>query len=371
VKKILIFLGTRPEVIKMAPLVLRLKQLNSYQVITVKSGQHTDLFDDAAREMSLSIDLELQKRDDGLSLSDFNAAISQSTNILLQDINPDIVLVHGDTLTSAAVAITSFLNGFRVGHVEAGLRSNNLHSPFPEEGNRRLIDTISTLHFPPTEVAAKNLAREQHLEQSISYGNTVVDALHYALGKVEFKFSDYIQGILNLPVSNGLIFVTQHRRESFGSGLRSVFSALRQLADNEFRIIFPVHPNPNVRYLAEEVLSNHPNVFLVRPLGYFETVHLMKIADLIITDSGGIQEEASIMGVPTVITREVTERPEVLDNNNAVLVGSKQDKIFESSMEILTNQAIRSKMSNPNPLFGDGRTSERIASSIDRYLKGN
>jgi UDP-N-acetylglucosamine 2-epimerase (non-hydrolysing) len=286
----------------------------------------------------------------------------------LKAVQPDLVVVHGDTSTSAAVAISSYLNNFPVAHVEAGLRSGDILSPFPEEGNRRIIDGISTLHFPPTQLSAQNVAEELHLKSHMVFGNTIVDAVRSATSDTNFEFSQNFEGELRQILKGKYILVTQHRRESFGPGIRQVFEAIAALADHILPVIFPVHPNPNVRAIAMEVFSDCSGAHLIEPVEYLDMINLISRATIVISDSGGIQEECAILGKPVLITRNVTERPEVIQSGNGVLVGTDKDLIYSTAARILSDNDLLLSMSKKSHLFGDGESSLRIFKVMEGFL---
>lgn len=367
-KSVLFALGTRPEVIKIAPLIRQFKSSQNYKVLILNTGQHQSLIQDALDAFQLTPDLYFPERNNDLTLDDYFSVLILQSNKVLKAVQPDLVVVHGDTSTSAAVTISSYLNTIPVAHIEAGLRSGDLLSPFPEEGNRRIIDGISTLHFPPTNLSAQNIAEELHLKSHKTFGNTIVDAVQSATSDTNFEFSSDLEGELRQVVKGKYILVTQHRRESFGPGIHQVFEAIAALAENVLPVIFPVHPNPNVRAIAMEVFSGCSSAHLIDPVEYLDMINLISRAEIVISDSGGIQEECAILGKPVLITRNVTERPEVIQSGNGVLVGTDKELIYSTAARILSDKDLLLSMSKKSHLFGDGKASLRIFKVIEDFL---
>lgn len=366
--KVLTVIGTRPEVIKMAPVIKELEQRRArFSVTNVLTGQH--------REMSrpyLSLfkirphhDLAIMRR--GQSLDGIVERILQRFPPVLQEVRPDIVLVQGDTTSAFAAALAAYHQQIAVGHVEAGLRTNNKYNPYPEELNRRLIGTLADLHFAPTQVGQQNLLREGVAAANIFVtGNTVIDAL-MSVAQRPYKFTDPV--LANIPyASRRVICVTTHRRESFGLPMRNALKALRRLAERfaDVEIVIPVHYNPNVRAQVFKLLGGVSRIHLIAPLPYEAFVHLMNRSYLIVTDSGGVQEEAPALGKPVLVMRETTERPEGVKAGTAKLVGTHSDTIVNAAAELLEQRrAYRAMAQAVNP-YGDGQSSRRIANILEK-----
>jgi len=368
VEKLLAVIGTRPEAIKMAPVLLRLREEQELDVRLCLTGQHRELIEPVLRLFGIDADFELDLMAPGQSLNAFAARAIERLDELLDKMAPDRVLVHGDTTTAFAAAIAAYHRGVPVGHVEAGLRTYHLAAPFPEEMNRRAVDLVADLLFAPTERARRNLQAEGASGTVHVTGNTGIDALHLALGKLEADEELRRSTDSELPALDRdrmLLLVTGHRRESFGEGLRSVCSALERLSERgDLDIVYPVHLNPEVQRPVEEALGRCPRVRLIAPLGYLPMVRLMQRADLILTDSGGIQEEAPSLGKPVLVTRGVTERPEAVESGKARLVGTDTGAIVAAVSGLLDDeQAGAAFGAGPNP-YGDGKASERIAAAL-------
>lgn len=372
-KKILVVIGTRPEAIKMAPVVSTLKADQRFNTKLCTTGQHSSMLDYALKVFSLSPDYKLSSLIEGQTLVRLSARLLQSVSDVIDKFKPDIVLVHGDTATTVAASMAAYLNKCLVGHIEAGLRTHNLLSPWPEEGNRRLTASITTLHFAPTQGAAGNLINEGVPKNKIFVtGNTVVDAL---LMVEKLVAADTELGItLNKKyatiLQKQLILITTHRRENYGSGFENICSAIRKISEKmpSVNLLLPVHPNPAVKNIVEERLGSLKNVYLIEPLDYHEFVFLMSKSSLILTDSGGIQEEAPTFGVPVLVMREATERPEAVNAKTARLVGTDPKSICENVFTLLTDQAEYLKMSATKNPFGNGDASEKIQTALANFL---
>jgi UDP-N-acetylglucosamine 2-epimerase (non-hydrolysing) len=367
-KNVLTVVGTRPEAIKMAPLITRLRSTPGFKVIVCSTGQHREMMRQSLDIFSIVPDIDLDVMRPDQKLSDLTARALTGLETTISELRPDRVLVHGDTTTTLAATLAAYYRKIPVGHVEAGLRTGNAYSPWPEEINRRLTDAIADRLFVPTEMARCNLKREGVNEDNILVtGNTVIDALF-----------DIVQGPLAQPnIQNGLtsrfpffadqrriILVTCHRRESFGEGFRDVCAALAVLAKRpDVQIVFPVHPNPNVRAVFAR-LEGLPNVRLIDPVDYLEFVFLMSKCDFVLTDSGGIQEEAPSLGKPVLVLREVTERPEAVLAGTVKLVGTDRDKIVEASRELLEDREAYRAMSAVHNPYGDGKACARIIANL-------
>lgn len=361
VKKILVVFGTRPEAIKMAPLVKLLEKNSLFDTKTCVTAQHREMLDDVLSNFSIvpSYDLNLMKNQQ--DLWGLTSNIMEQTKLVYQDYSPNLVLVHGDTTTAFASALSAFYASIDVGHVEAGLRSFDNRNPFPEEINRVMIDNISTIHFAPTETAVKNLMSIKVPKDSIFLtGNTVIDSLLLTEKKVPF-----------IRTRKKIILLTIHRRENFGDPSKKIMKAILKLVDenSDIEVIFPVHPNPNIKRLAYELLSNKERISLRNPQSYGEFVSLMKSSYIIITDSGGIQEEAPSIGKPVLVVRTVTERPEAVESGNVKLVGNETNNIVNVVTKLLKDNTLYERMSKINHVYGDGTASEKIIDAISQYYE--
>lgn len=367
--KILLCFGTRPEAIKMAPLYHELKKHDAFEVIVCVTAQHREMLDQVLDFFEIIPDYDLDVMQPNQTLNGLSSQILSKMDTVLNDANPDLVLVHGDTTTSAMVALATFHKGIKVGHVEAGLRTYNKKSPFPEELNRQLTGRIADFHFSPTLKASQNLLSEGVKNKAVVVtGNTVVDALYLTLEKLENGFTnetiEYLKGKINF--NNKVILVTGHRRESFGEGFENICKAILELSKNkELEIIYPVHLNPNVQETVYKMLSGFENILLIEPLDYPSFVWLMSKSSLIISDSGGIQEEAPSFNIPVLVTREATERDEGIKAGCSYLVGNDMSKIVDIANKLL--QLKLSRETHPNP-YGDGKASEKIVNFIKNNL---
>lgn len=371
--RVMVVVGTRPEAIKMAPVVDALSADPDLDVDVVLTGQHGDLVDQALEDFGIRPDHDLAVMRPDQSLYEVVQGVSAGLRDVVRASAPDIVLVQGDTATVFAASLAAFFERVRVGHVEAGLRSGaDRHTPFPEEMFRRLTDVLADLYFAPTPRARDALLAESVPPQRIYVtGNTVVDALHAAAARNRPVRNADLAEVIADPAAR-LVLLTAHRRESFGAPLRGVFQAVRVLADlaADIRIVYPVHPNPNVRRPAHELLSGHPRITLTTPLDYFDLIAALRHADLVLTDSGGIQEEAPTFGTPVLVLRDRTERPEGVDAGVAELVGTDRSRILNRSRALLRASAEgRREGRGPQP-YGDGRAGERIADIVSATLTG-
>lgn len=372
VKKILVVFGTRPEAIKMCPLVTELKSNAVFKVEVCVTAQHREMLDQVLSLFEIIPDYDLNIMKPGQSLSDITANIIKGIEEVLRKCSPDMVLVHGDTSTTFATALACYYQQTDVGHVEAGLRTGDLMSPWPEEANRKLTGALAKLHFAPTDTSKANLLRENVREESISVtGNTVIDSLLQISKKlkedkdVEESFREYFSFI---DSDKKLVLVTGHRRESFGQGFEDICKALREIAsDTKVQIVYPVHLNPNVRTPVKRLLSDLNNVFLIEPLEYLPFVYLMNESDLILTDSGGIQEEAPSLGKPVLVMRENTERPEAVEAGTVKLVGTSIEKIVSFTRKALLEENLV-PIRNP---YGDGQASKYIVNAIKNHYDIN
>lgn len=378
--KILCVIGTRPEAIKMAPVINELKKhSNIFDVKICITAQHREMLDQMLSFFGITPQIDLDMMQTNQSLSEFTAkVITRMSNVLAKEI-PEWVLVQGDTTTAMATALAAFYLRIPVGHIEAGLRTNNKYSPFPEEINRRIISALATLHFAPTKAAKDRLIAEGIDPKNVFLtGNTVVDAIFSILKRPPSEYSKKLFSELGLPnpdlsgiedLSSKLILVTAHRRESFGSPFEELCKGIRSIAERnkDVIIVYPVHMNPMVRDPVGRILSGHPRIKLIEPLPYEPFIRLMNVSYLILTDSGGIQEEASILGKPVLILRGVTERPEIIEAGIAKLVGTDSINIAKNTELLLRNKEIYRSMARKVDLFGDGHASERIVRILQKW----
>jgi len=360
--KILTIMGTRPEAIKLAPVILELeKHPEIFQSKVCVTAQHREMLDQVLAWFGITphYDLDLMEKDQGLS--EFASRSLVGVTQVLKELNPDLILVQGDTTTVMMAALAAFYLKIPVGHVEAGLRTTDPYNPFPEEINRRVAGVLATYHFAPTERAASALKDEQVPEDRIYItGNTVVDALLWTINKpIKFDIG------LNLD-DKRIILVTAHRRESFGAPFRNLCQAIRDLADRneDVTVVYPVHLNPNVRKPVNKILAGHPRIHLLEPLRYEAFSHLMSRSYLILTDSGGIQEEATVIGKPLLVMRETTERPEAVEAGTALLVGTEKERIVTEAEKLLNNHDLYQRMAQAKSPFGDGHSASRIVNIL-------
>lgn len=369
-KKILIVFGTRPEAIKMAPLVKEFqKNQDHFETKVCVTAQHREMLDQVLDLFQITPDYDLNIMKPGQDLYDVTSNILLKIKPVLEGFNPDVVLVHGDTATTFATSLAAYYQKIKIGHVEAGLRTGNLYSPWPEEGNRRLTGVLTDYHFSPTNTSKNNLLNEGISESSIFVtGNTVIDALQLVVNRIKndetlrLKIENTIFQSGFQELSSKFILVTGHRRENFGQGFLNICEALKVLAKNnpDINILYPVHLNPNVRKPVNKLLSSVSNIKLVEPFQYEEFIYLMSESYLILTDSGGIQEEAPSLGKPVLVMRDTTERPEAVEAGTVKLVGSDQDNIIKEVQKLLNDNSEYQKMSKAHNPYGDGNTSEKI-----------
>ena len=375
-KKVMLVFGTRPEAIKMAPLVKAFEKSNAFNTIVCVTAQHRQMLDQVLELFEITPDFDLDIMKPGQNLYEVTSNILLGLKEVFEKVEPDVVLVHGDTTTTLATSLAAFYQKIAVGHVEAGLRTGDVYSPWPEEGNRQVTGRLATYHFAPTEESKSNLLKENvDIENVIVTGNTVIDALVSVVSKIESdvvleeKLQDIIaQKGYNIDKSKQLVLVTGHRRENFGQGFLNICEALKEVAlkNPDVDIVYPVHLNPNVQKPVKELLSDVKNVFLIDPLDYEPFVYLMHNAYFILTDSGGIQEEAPSLGKPVLVMRDTTERPEALAAGTVKLVGTDKQKIIENCQILFEDKDAYQKMSKSHNPYGDGRACERI---VD-FLKG-
>ncbi|MEH6539863.1 non-hydrolyzing UDP-N-acetylglucosamine 2-epimerase [Halopseudomonas sp.] len=368
--KTLCVFGTRPEAIKMAPLALQLAADERFDAKVCVTGQHREMLDQVLSLFDLKPDYDLNIMKPGQDLTDVTAGILTGLKPVLAEFKPDIVLVHGDTATTFAASLAAYYQQIPVGHVEAGLRTGNIYSPWPEEGNRKLTGALATLHFAPTETSRQNLLNEGVGEELILVtGNTVIDALLDVVAKLEASQSlqaQFSQQFNFLQADKKLILVTGHRRESFGGGFERICRALVDTAKAhpEVQVVYPVHLNPNVREPVNRLLQGIENVHLIEPLDYLPFVYLMNRAHLVLTDSGGIQEEAPSLGKPVLVMRDTTERPEAVEAGTVKLVGTDTDMIVKHLNLLLSDETAYAAMSRAHNPYGDGRACSRIQEGL-------
>jgi UDP-N-acetylglucosamine 2-epimerase (non-hydrolysing) len=368
--KVLTVFGTRPEAIKMAPLVLALQSDDRFESVLCVTGQHREMLDQVLSLFALSPEHDLNIMRSGQDLTDITAGILKGMREVLASVKPDLVLVHGDTATTFAATLAAYYQQIPVGHVEAGLRTGNLYSPWPEEANRKLTGALAALHFAPTQGAADNLLAEGVAKDKISItGNTVIDALLQTVERFD-KDSELVNSLSGhfpfLTPERRVVLVTGHRRESFGGGFERICEALNRTARAfpDVDIVYPVHLNPNVREPVNRLLSGLDNVYLIEPLDYLPFVYLMSRSYLILTDSGGIQEEAPSLGKPVLVMRDTTERPEAVEAGTVELVGTDVERICERLRVLLMDEATYQRMSQAHNPYGDGRACKRILDRI-------
>jgi UDP-N-acetylglucosamine 2-epimerase (non-hydrolysing) len=365
--KILSIIGTRPEAIKMAPVIEELnRHEDQVQSVFCSAGQHREMLNQVLQVLKIKPDFELGLMKPSQSLSGLTAALLTELSVVIEKVKPDWILAQGDTTTTMVAGLVAFYHGIRFGHVEAGLRTGDRQSPFPEEINRRIADLVADLYFAPTERARRTLLDEGVPEDRVRVtGNTVIDALLTVAGR-EYHWNEGPLGCL--PSQGRLVLITAHRRESFGKPFRELCHAIRGLA-TEFahdgvHFVYPVHLNPNVRRPVQEILSGLDNLSLIEPLDYVDLVQLMRRSTLILTDSGGIQEEAPTFGVPVLVMRDTTERPEGIEAGVARLVGTQHQRIVQEATRLLRDQAAHAAMATRHNPYGDGKAAGRIVSAL-------
>lgn len=368
-KKNLIVFGTRPEAIKMIPLLNKFKEFPELFITKVcVTAQHREMLDQVLDFFDVIPDYDLNIMKHDQDLFSLTADIINQMKYVLKDFSPDFIYIHGDTTTTMATAIAGFYFGAKICHIEAGLRTNDKKSPFPEEMNRQVATRIADYHFAPTTQSKNNLLKENVSEETILItGNTVIDALMDSSSKIENYNHVEIENLKeNLDLSKKIILVTGHRRENHGQGLINICLALKEIAhlNPYIQILYPVHPNPNVKNIVFELLSGIENIILTEPLSYPAFVWMMKKSHIILTDSGGIQEEAPSLGKPVLVMRNTTERPESVDAGTVILVGSDKDKIVSETMNLLTNEDFYKRISEKKNPYGDGMASGRIVNFI-------
>ncbi|MFP3424470.1 non-hydrolyzing UDP-N-acetylglucosamine 2-epimerase [Pseudoalteromonas sp. SIMBA_162] len=373
--KVLSIFGTRPEAIKMAPLVKALSNAEGIEAKVCVTAQHREMLDQVLELFEIVPEYDLNIMKPGQNLYDVTTNILLGLKPILEEFKPDLVLVHGDTSTTLSASLAAFYQQIPVGHVEAGLRTGNLSSPWPEEGNRKLTGAITKLHFAPTQTSQENLLNESiNADDIVITGNTVIDALLQVVDKVKTDralISTLKAKFPELDETKKLILVTGHRRESFGGGFERICEALAEIATThpEAQVLYPMHLNPNVREPVNRILKNVDNVHLIEPQDYLPFVYLMNQAHIIVTDSGGVQEEAPSLGKPVLVMRDTTERPEAVEAGTVKLVGTDKNRIVSEVNNLLTNQADYNTMSRAHNPYGDGKACERIVAKIKQHFK--
>jgi len=373
-KKILISFGTRPEAIKLAKLIYQLKKNKNFKIKICLSGQHDEMLYQVLNLYKIKPDYDLKVMKTNQTLNLLASKILKKLNNVLISFKPDLLLVHGDTTTAYISSLAAFQNKIKVGHIEAGLRTYNLQSPYPEEFNRKSIGAIADINYAPTKTSVENLKRENISTNKIIYtGNTVIDTLKYSynillnnkknLHRIKKKFS-FINS------KKKLILITSHRRENYGNGIKNICLALKEIVhrNHNIEIIFPVHLNPKISLIVKKKLKNVKNIHLVKPLDYFSFIYLMKLSYLILTDSGGIQEEAPYFNKPVLVLRNETERPEAKNFGGALLVGTEKNKIINNVIKLIINKKLYNKMSKIKNPYGDGKATNRIINHLNDYL---
>jgi len=368
-KKVMVVFGTRPEAIKMAPLVTALKKRPELETIVAVTAQHRQMLDQVLELFEITPDEDLNVMQPGQTLSGLTSRIVQGMEQVISKHKPDIVLVHGDTTTTFATSLAAFYQRTAIGHVEAGLRTGDLYSPWPEEGNRKLTGALANLHFAPTQKSADNLRAENVARPTIHVtGNTVIDALLTVVKKIQESPKLETQLAARFPfldASKRLILVTGHRRENFGEGFEHICQALKEIAARgDTQVIYPVHLNPNVQEPVNRILGDQSSVHLIDPQEYLPFVYLMSRSYLIVTDSGGIQEEAPSLGKPVLVMRNTTERPEAVDAGTVRLVGTDSRQIAFHVKQLLDDPSIYEKMTRAHNPYGDGNAAERITTLL-------
>lgn len=363
--KVMTIFGTRPEAIKMAPLVLELNKHEEIESIVTVTAQHREMLDQVLETFDITPDYDLNIMKDRQTLIDVATRGLEGLDAIMKEAKPDIVLVHGDTATTFIGSLAAFYNKIAVGHVEAGLRTWDKYSPYPEEMNRQLTGVIADLHFSPTEKSAQNLLNEDKDKEAIYItGNTAIDALHTTVR------DEYTHPVLESLGDDKLILLTAHRRENLGEPMRNMFNAINRLLTKheDIQVVYPVHMNPVVRELANEILGNHPRVQLIEPLEVVDFHNFAAASHIILTDSGGIQEEAPSLGKPVIVLRDTTERPEGIEAGTLKLAGTDEETIFSLTDELLTDEVAYEKMAQASNPYGDGKASERIVHALKEYL---
>ncbi|MCG1009894.1 UDP-N-acetylglucosamine 2-epimerase (non-hydrolyzing) [Salinicoccus sp. ID82-1] len=363
-KKIMTIFGTRPEAIKMAPLVLALKNDPELEPVVVVTAQHREMLDQVLEIFGITPDYDLDIMQKGQTLSEVTGRVIAGLESVIKEAEPDMILVHGDTTTTFAGSLAAFYNEVDIGHVEAGLRTNNKYSPFPEEMNRQMTGVLADLHFAPTETSRENLLQENKKADSISVtGNTAIDALKTTVNDA------YESEIIDRHKDNKVILLTAHRRENIGMPMENIFSAVREIVEEfeDVTVVYPIHKNPKVREIANKYLSDHDRIEIIEPLDVFDFHNFAAKSHIIMTDSGGVQEEAPSLRKPVLVLRDTTERPEGVEAGTLKLAGIKKENIYNLTKELLTDDSVYQKMAEASNPYGDGKASLRICENIKYY----
>lgn len=365
--KVMTIFGTRPEAIKMAPIVIEMaKQKESFESIVVVTAQHREMLDQVLNVFNIEPDYDLNSMKTEQTLAEITSNVLGHLAKIMQEVKPDIILVHGDTTTTLAASLAAFYNQIKIGHVEAGLRTWDKYSPFPEEMNRQVTDVLADLYFAPTFNSDENLRKENHNTKNIYVtGNTAIDALKKTIG-----FAGYQPTFVPNDVENRLILMTMHRRENQGQPMENVFSAILEVIQQveDIEVVFPVHLNPVIKKLATKILGNHERIHLIEPLDVIDFHNLAARSYLIMTDSGGVQEEAPSLGVPVIVLRDTTERPEGVAAGTLRLVGTEKEQVKTAMLELLENEEVYTKMAIAQNPYGDGEASEKILAIIKDFF---
>lgn len=359
--KVMSIFGTRPEAIKMAPLVKELEKRDEIESIVTVTAQHREMLDQVLDTFNIKPDYDLNIMKQGQTLADVTIKALKGLETVIKDCNPDIVLVHGDTTTTFAGALAAFYNQVAIGHVEAGLRTYDKYSPWPEEMNRQMVDCLSDMYFAPTNLSKDNLIKQNiDAEKIYVTGNTAIDAMDTTINE------NYKHEVIDWVGDNRMILLTAHRRENLGEPMKHIFKAIKRLVDefDDIKVVYPIHKNPLVRQIANEILKDNDRVRLIEPLEVFDFHNFQNKSFMILSDSGGIQEEAPSLGKPVLVLRDTTERPEGITAGTLKLVGTDENVIYEEAKKLLTDKEAYNKMSKASNPYGDGHASERIVCQI-------
>ena len=364
--KVMSIFGTRPEAIKMAPLVKELERRKEIDSIVCVTAQHRQMLDQVLDTFKIVPDFDLNIMKQGQTLGDITNRALIGIESVIKEVKPDIVLVHGDTTTTFAGALAAFYNQTAIGHVEAGLRTNDKYSPYPEEMNRQMVDCMTDMYFAPTELSRENLLKEGKAADKIYVtGNTAIDAMSTTVDK------DYKNEVIDWAKDSRMILLTAHRRENLGDPMRHIFKAIRRIIDEfeDVKVVYPIHLNPKVREVANEIFESCDRVRIIEPLEVFDFHNFQNKSFIILTDSGGIQEEAPSLGKPVLVLRDTTERPEGIEAGTLKLAGTDEDTIYKLTKELLTDRKVYEEMSHASNPYGDGHASERIVDAIIKKIK--
>ena len=364
--KVMTIFGTRPEAVKMAPLVLELKQHpEDFTPIVAVTAQHRQMLDQVLEVFGIVPDYDMNIMKDRQTLAEITTRAISGLDRIMKEACPDLVLVHGDTTTTFAASLAAYYNQIRIGHVEAGLRTWNKRSPYPEEANRQLTGVLADLHFAPTGMAAENLLSENRKEPIFITGNTAIDALKTTVSE------EYSHPVLDRVGTDRMILMTAHRRENLGEPMKQIFRAVKRIIkeQQDVQVVYPVHLNPSVRELAQEILGDDPRIHLIEPLDLLDFHNFAKRSYLIMTDSGGVQEEAPSLGKPVLVLRDTTERPEGIEAGTLKLAGTDEDTIVRLALELLSSDEMYAEMAHASNPYGDGEAARRIAEAIRFYFK--